>query len=47
MLISALATLGYEPGVAVGNIIGSDIANLSLLLGIGAIRFPLQSGRAR
>ncbi|MFT6392000.1 MAG: cation:H+ antiporter [Ilumatobacter sp.] len=40
MLVSALATLGDESEVAVGNIIGSDIANLSILLGIGAITLP-------
>ena len=41
LLVSAIATVQDEPAVAVGNIIGSNIANLSLLLGIGAILVPL------
>ena len=41
ILVSALAALDEQPDVAVGNIIGSNIANLSLLLGIGAIIVPL------
>ena len=41
LLVSALATLGDEPAVAVGNVIGSNIANLSLLLGLGALLVPL------
>ena len=41
ILVSALAALGGEPDVAVGNIVGSNIANLSLLLGIGALIVPL------
>ncbi len=41
MLVSALAVSGGEPEVAIGNIVGSNIANLSLLLGIGALLVPL------
>jgi cation:H+ antiporter len=41
ILVSALAAIDGEPDVAVGNIIGSNIANLSLLLGIGALIVPL------
>ncbi|MEQ8716471.1 MAG: sodium:calcium antiporter [Acidimicrobiales bacterium] len=41
MLVSALAAAGDEPAVAVGNIVGSNIANLTLLLGVGAILVPL------
>jgi len=41
MLVSVLATVGDEPAVAVGNAIGSNIANLSLLLGVGALLVPL------
>ena len=41
MLVSALAAFGDEPEVAIGNVVGSNIANLSLLLGIGAIMVPL------
>ncbi len=41
LLVSALAAAGGEPEIAIGNIVGSNIANLSLLLGIGAIIVPL------
>lgn len=41
LLVSVLATVGDEPAVAVGNVIGSNIANLSLLLGVGALLIPL------
>lgn len=41
MLVSALAAGGGEPEVAVGNIVGSNLANLTLLLGIGALLVPL------
>ena len=41
MLVSSLATVGGEPAVAIGNVVGSNIANLSLLLGIGALVVPL------
>ncbi len=41
ILVSTLAALDDQPDVAVGNIIGSNIANLSLLLGIGALIVPL------
>jgi cation:H+ antiporter len=41
LLVSVLALIGDEPEVAVGNVVGSNIANLSLLLGIGALLIPL------
>lgn len=41
LLVSVLATIGGEPEVAVGNAVGSNIANLSLLLGVGALLVPL------
>jgi cation:H+ antiporter len=41
LLVSALAALRGEPEIAVGNIVGSNIANLSLVLGIGAVIIPL------
>ena len=37
LLVSSVAAVGGNPEIAVGNIVGSNIANLSLLLGIGAI----------
>ena len=41
LLVSVLAVVGDEPEVSIGNIVGSNIANLSLLLGIGAVLVPL------
>jgi cation:H+ antiporter len=41
MLVSAIAVAGGDTDVAIGNIVGSNIANLTLLLGIGAIVVPL------
>lgn len=41
MLVSAIAAAGGDAEIAVGNIVGSNIANLSLLLGIGAIIVPI------
>lgn len=41
MLVSGLAVINDETAVAVGNVVGSNLANLSLLLGIGAILVPL------
>ncbi|MDW3212499.1 MAG: sodium:calcium antiporter [Ilumatobacteraceae bacterium] len=41
LLVSVLAVVGDEPEVAIGNIVGSNIANLSLLLGVGALLVPL------
>ena len=35
------AVLGGEPGLAVGNVIGSNIANILLILGLSAVVSPL------
>ena len=40
-----LSTLEGSPEVAVGNIIGSNIANIGLILGLTALVYPLQSAR--
>lgn len=40
-LVSALAALDDEPAVAVGNVVGSNLVNLTLLLGIGALLTPI------
>lgn len=37
LTVSAFATAGDEPEIAIGNVVGSNIANLSLLLGLGAL----------
>lgn len=41
MLVSAIAAGRGEAEIAIGNIVGSNIANLSLLLGLGAIIVPI------
>jgi len=41
MLVSALAALAGSPGLAVGNAIGSNIANMGLILGLTALAMPL------
>lgn len=42
LIVSALAAGRGQADVAVGNVLGSNIANLSLLLGIGAALVPLK-----
>ncbi len=37
MLVSALASLGGNPGIALGNAYGSNIANVALILGLTLI----------
>ncbi len=41
MLVSAIASLNGNPGLAVGNAIGSNIANITLVLGTAAMIMPL------
>ncbi|MDX1449450.1 MAG: sodium:calcium antiporter [Acidimicrobiia bacterium] len=41
LLVSVIAAIGGDAPVAVGNIVGSNIANLTLLLGVGALILPL------
>ncbi len=41
LIVSAIAASTDEAEVAIGNIVGSNIANLSLLLGLGAVIVPL------
>ncbi len=41
LLVSASAALGGSPEVAVGNIVGSNIANLTMILGVGALIVPV------
>ncbi|ABI57566.1 calcium/sodium antiporter [Alkalilimnicola ehrlichii MLHE-1] len=41
LLVSALAALAGSPGLAVGNAIGSNIANMGLILGLTALFAPL------
>ena len=41
LVVSAVATLKGNPGLAVGNAIGSNIANMGLVLGVTALICPL------
>jgi cation:H+ antiporter len=41
LLVSAIAAAGGDPEIAVGNVVGSNIANLSLLVGLGALIVPI------
>lgn len=41
LLVSTLAVVGDDVEVAIGNVVGSNLANLSLLLGLGALIVPL------
>jgi cation:H+ antiporter len=41
LLVSGMAAAGGEPTAALGNVAGSNIANLSLLLGVAAVLAPI------
>jgi cation:H+ antiporter len=41
IVVSALSTLEGYPGLAVGNVIGSNIANVGLVLGVAALLYPI------
>ena len=42
MVVSGVAALRGNPGLAVGNAVGSNIANMALVLGVASIIYPLQ-----
>ncbi len=42
MVVSGVAALRGNPGLAVGNAVGSNIANIALILGVAASIYPLQ-----
>ena len=42
LVVSAVATLKGNPGLAIGNAIGSNIANMGLVLGATALIYPLR-----
>ncbi len=46
MVVSAVASLKGNSGIALGNAIGSNIANISLVLGIAALIMPLEVSSA-
>ncbi len=41
LLVSLKSALAGNPGIAVGNVIGSNIANIALVLGITVLIFPI------
>ena len=41
MLVSAIAAVDGQPGLAVGNALGSNITNIALILGFTALLIPL------
>jgi cation:H+ antiporter len=41
LVTSVTAALNNSPGIAVGNVVGSNIANIFLILGIAAMIYPL------
>jgi cation:H+ antiporter len=45
LLVSLLAALKGSPALAIGNVVGSNIANLSLVLGASILIFPIEVDR--
>lgn len=45
MVVSSLAAINGEPDIGVGNIVGSNVANLSLGLGVAALLMPIPFSR--
>ena len=45
LAVNIFASIENTPAITVGNITGSNIANILLILGISAMIFPLQTGR--
>jgi len=45
LLVSLQSALGGSPGIAIGNVVGSNIANIALVLGLTVIIFPMIPGR--
>lgn len=45
MVVSALAAIRGDPDIGVGNIVGSNVANLSLGLGVAALLMPIPFSR--
>lgn len=46
LLVSVQAALAASPGLAIGNVVGSNIANIALILGLTALIAPLPATRA-
>lgn len=41
LLVSLNAALGGNPGISIGNVLGSNIANIALVLGVTVMIFPI------
>src|SRR3989338_2625763 len=41
LIVNMFAVAGGSPAIAVGNILGSNIANILLILGLAAVVWPL------
>ena len=41
LIVSSMAAIDGSPGIAIGNVVGSNIANIALILGVSAIIVPL------
>jgi cation:H+ antiporter len=46
LVVSVEAALNGHPDIALGNVVGSNIANIALVLGITALLFPIAVGRS-
>jgi len=46
LVVAILSTLEGAPGIAVGNVIGSNIANIMLVLAMGAVIVPILAKRS-
>lgn len=46
LLVSVQAALAGSPGIAIGNVVGSNIANIALILGLTALIAPLPATQA-
>jgi cation:H+ antiporter len=45
LFVTLIAALGGRPGIAIGNVIGSNIANTLLILGVAAVICPIAVSR--
>lgn len=45
LMVSVTAALGGAPDIAVGNVVGSNIANILLILGVAALLKPIAASR--
>ena len=41
LIVSIIAIFRDKPGIVVGNVVGSNIANIGLVIGISAVFYPL------